>query len=87
MHCCVSGRLLEALLGCKEVNINMQANDGNTALQRWQHRCAVPFGEHRARAAAPWGSLHARCERLLRAAQGGRQQRPGRRAAAAADAS
>ena len=32
MHCCVSGRLLEALLGCKEVNINMQANDGNTAL-------------------------------------------------------
>jgi ankyrin repeat protein len=32
MHCCVSGRLLEALLGCKEVNINIQANDGNTAL-------------------------------------------------------
>jgi hypothetical protein len=32
MHCCVSGRLLEALLGCKEVNVNMQANDGNTAL-------------------------------------------------------
>ena len=32
MHCCVSGRLLEALLGCSEVNVNLRANDGNTAL-------------------------------------------------------